>query len=248
MTGGALHALVTGGGLRAGDRVRVCPRTAGSGDGRWRSPRRRTGRGARAAELGGQRAHRRPHRSRPGRAVRGAVGEVDVLVCNAGMTQVGDEPAVRGRRLDPSPADWESGARPNPLDRFPHGACLRSGDGRARLRPRRARLLDHRPAHRDPRARAPRRGEGRDGGADALARARAGPARRHGQRRRAGLDPHRVLQRRRRSRRARTRRREAGHAGRGRRRGRLPGRARERRTSPATRSWSTANTLQELPR
>ena len=34
------------------------------------------------------------------------VGDVDVLVCNAGMTQVGDEPAG-GEVLDLAPADWD---------------------------------------------------------------------------------------------------------------------------------------------
>ena len=36
----------------------------------------------------------------------GEVGEVDVLVCNAGMTQVGDEPSG-GEVLSLAPADWE---------------------------------------------------------------------------------------------------------------------------------------------
>jgi 3-oxoacyl-[acyl-carrier protein] reductase len=35
-----------------------------------------------------------------------AVGQIEVLVCNAGMTQVGDEPAG-GDVLELSPADWE---------------------------------------------------------------------------------------------------------------------------------------------
>ncbi len=105
MTGGALHALVTGAGSAEGIgfACAVALRDAGMEVAVAATTDRIE---RRAAELGG--SGHVADLTDPAQVERlaAAVGDVDVLVCNAGMTQVGDEPAG-GHVLDLTPAAWE---------------------------------------------------------------------------------------------------------------------------------------------
>jgi 3-oxoacyl-[acyl-carrier protein] reductase len=105
MTGGALQALVTGAGSPAGIgfACAVALRDAGMQVAVAATTDRIL---ERAAELGA--TGHVADLTDPAQVARLAeeVGDVDVLVCNAGMTQVGDEPSGRAV-LDLAPEEWD---------------------------------------------------------------------------------------------------------------------------------------------
>ncbi len=175
-------------------------------------------------------------------AVLDRFGRIDIVVNNAGMLHVGI-PDVRvpqlprHRRGHLGPGD-----RDEPQHRVQRDAPRRPGDGRAGLGTHRHGVVGDRARRHEPRLDRLRRRQGRDGGVDARARARAGSARCHRERGRARMDRVRLTD-----------------AGGSRPQGAPPrsdGRARRRRsprwwrswprieraTSPASRSSSTAAT------
>ena len=117
--GREMRALVTGRGLRARDRLRVRAGARARRGWRSRSPRRRTA-STRARRRCGGTGHV-ADLTDPAQAERLAAeaGDVDVLVCNAGMVQTGGE-LHDAPLLATLAGGMGGGARPHALDRVPH--------------------------------------------------------------------------------------------------------------------------------